>query len=1043
MKHWFNSLLVRIALIVALGSIISIFSLGIYVAVEQAELATQSAYQEAYLITSGLATAVASDVIVKNYAGIEQTVTQFTAYPNLKGLYVVNDQEHVIVQVKRDVTNGAWLITHGGQLALPHFDHFNSILKANHIITWVPIGGDRSPLGWVRSELSLEQVIKTQHHIFKQTAIFTVFTVMLFTLWLVLVLRRPILQIRRATQFAHTLPENSGQVLEQMSTTKELQQLVSALNSASKRLHHQDKELKMFNALIEHTDDPVYILDAEQGFKIIFVNEAACRHFGMSNALLTMKHARDLIVATDAKTLRRLWGKLKSDHHLTFISQHRILGDQFIPVEISANYINYDHRKLVIGYFRDISERLRIEQALHKESEKNFVMLRNASDGIHILDVDGNVIEASDSFCTMLGYTRDEIIGMNVAQWDALFDRDELKVKVKELFEYQRTVIFETRHRCKDGRIIDVEVSSLALELEGNPVLFNSSRDISERKWADQQLRIAAIAFESQEGIIVVDLDLKILRVNRSFTKITGYEEHDVIGKKPNILRSDRHDASFYKAMWKDINLTGVWQGEIWNRRKNGQVYLEYLTITNVQGPHGEVSNYVGTFVDAALRKEAVDKIERLAFYDSLTNLPNRLLLQERLKLALAASHRSGNWGGLMFIDMDNFKNLNDTLGHDMGDLLLKQVAQRLLSCVRETDTVARLGGDEFVIMLEDLCDRASEAATFAETIGHKLQAKLNQNYQLSIHEYRSTPSIGVTLFKGYEQSIDELLKQADIAMYQAKTSGRNALRFFDPKMQAEISVRVALEKELRLAITEKQFMLYYQAQLNDDEHIIGAEVLIRWQHPLRGFISPAEFIPLAEETGLILQIGQWVLETACQQLKLWQGRELTAQLQLAVNVSLRQFYQADFVEQVLQLVSTYHVNPELLKLELTESLVLDDVENTIAKMHALRAMGIQFSMDDFGTGYSSLSNLKRLPFNQLKIDQSFVRDIAHDEGDAVIVQTIIAMANKLGMEVIAEGVETQAQRLFLKNNGCLLFQGYLFSKPIPVDQFELLLTSV
>ena len=313
----------------------------------------------------------------------------------------------------------------------------------------------------------------------------------------------------------------------------------------------------------------------------------------------------------------------------------------------------------------------------------------------------------------------------------------------------------------------------------------------------------------------------------------------------------------------------------------------------------------------------------------------------------------------------------------------------------------------------------------------------------MSIHEYRSTPSIGVTLFKGYEQSIDELLKQADIAMYQAKTSGRNALRFFDPKMQAEISVRVALEKELRLAITEKQFMLYYQAQLNDDEHIIGAEVLIRWQHPLRGFISPAEFIPLAEETGLILQIGQWVLETACQQLKLWQGRELTAQLQLAVNVSLRQFYQADFVEQVLQLVSTYHVNPELLKLELTESLVLDDVENTIAKMHALRAMGIQFSMDDFGTGYSSLSNLKRLPFNQLKIDQSFVRDIAHDEGDAVIVQTIIAMANKLGMEVIAEGVETQAQRLFLKNNGCLLFQGYLFSKPIPVDQFELLLTSV
>ena len=355
MKRWLNSLLVRIGLIVALGSIISIFSLGIYVAVEQGELATQSAYQEAYLITSGLATAIASDVIVKNYAGIEQTVTQFTAYPNLNGLYVVNDRELVIVQVKRDLTNGAWLVAHGGLLALPHFDHFNSILKANHIITWVPIGGDRSSLGWVRSELSLDKVIETQLHIFKQTAIFTLFTVVLFTLWLVLVLRRPVLQIRRATRFAHALPENYGQVLEHMSSTTELQQLVSALNRASKKLHHQDKDLKMFNALIEQTDDPVYILDAEDDFRIIFVNEATCHHFGIANAELTMKHARDLIVESDPKKLRRLWEQLKKHSHLTFTSQHRITGDQLISVEISASYVHYDNRHLVIGYFRDIS----------------------------------------------------------------------------------------------------------------------------------------------------------------------------------------------------------------------------------------------------------------------------------------------------------------------------------------------------------------------------------------------------------------------------------------------------------------------------------------------------------------------------------------------------------------------------------------------------------------------------------------------------------------------------------------------------------------
>ena len=673
----------------------------------------------------------------------------------------------------------------------------------------------------------------------------------------------------------------------------------------------------------------------------------------------------------------------------------------------------------------------------------NLSIMRNARDGIHILDVDGNIIEASDSFCTMLGYTRDEIIGMNVVQWDALFDRDELKTKLREQFKHQHAVIFETRHRCKDSQIIDVEISGLVLELEGHQVLFNSSRDIGERKWADQQLRIAAIAFDSQEGIVVTDANMNILRVNSSFTKIAGYEEHEVVGCSPNILRSGRHETSFYDAMWKSINDTGAWQGEIWNRRKNGEIFLEYLTITEVKDQYDQLANYVATFVDVTLRKESVDKIQRLAFYDSLTELPNRALLQERLKLALAASHRSENWGALMFIDMDNFKTLNDTLGHDMGDLLLQQVAERLLSCVRDGDTVARLGGDEFVVMLENLSGQCSVAATFAETIGHKIQVKLNENYQLSIHEYRSTPSIGVTLFNGHVQTTDELLKQADIAMYQAKTSGRNALRFFDPKMQTDINARVTLEKELRLAITENQFMLHYQAQLNDDEQIIGAEVLIRWQHPLRGFISPAEFIPLAEETGLILIIGLWVLETACKQLKIWQASVHTEHLQLAVNVSSKQFYQTNFVEQVTQVLAEQQINPERLKLELTESLVLDDIEGTIVKMHALRAMGIHFSMDDFGTGYSSLSSLKKLPLNQLKIDQSFVRDITSDEDDAVIVQTIIAMANKLGMEVIAEGVETQAQRLFLKNNDCLLFQGYLFSKPIPVDQFERLLKSV
>jgi diguanylate cyclase (GGDEF)-like protein len=406
----------------------------------------------------------------------------------------------------------------------------------------------------------------------------------------------------------------------------------------------------------------------------------------------------------------------------------------------------------------------------------------------------------------------------------------------------------------------------------------------------------------------------------------------------------------------------------------------------------------------------------------------------------LVSSHRNGSKGAVLFIDMDNFKTLNDTLGHDLGDLLLKQVAGRLTACVREDDTVVRLGGDEFVVMLENLSGQTFEAATQAKTIGNKILNALNQDYRLNTYEYHSTPSIGITLIDGHEHSIEELLKQADIAMYQAKAAGRNALCFFDPQMQVRINSRAALESQLRTALAENQFILYYQPQVNHQHKIIRAEVLIRWQHPERGFVSPDDFIPLSEETGLILPIGQWVLETACARIKDWESDVHSQHLQLAVNVSARQFHQTNFVAQVCQVLEHSAINPNRLKLELTETLVLDNIEDTIHKMKTLRKIGVRFSMDDFGTGYSSLASLKKLPLDQIKIDQSFVRDIVTDPDDAVIVQTIIAMAHNLGMEVIAEGVETEAQRLFLEQHGCLLYQGYLFSKAIPLDEFELLL---
>ena len=607
---------------------------------------------------------------------------------------------------------------------------------------------------------------------------------------------------------------------------------------------------------------------------------------------------------------------------------------------------------------------------------------------------------------------------------------------------------FEWRHRRLDGQPFAAEVLLTRMEVGEDVFLQATVRDIGERKKIENELRIAAAAFESQEGMTVTDIDGTILRVNSAFTDITGYTAEEVVGNNPRLLQSGRHDAKFYAAMWENINRTGAWNGEVWNRRKNGEIYPEHLTITAVKTVDGDVSNYVATLTDITLTKASEDKIKHLAFYDPLTHLPNRRLLLDRLHQALVSSARSGQTGALLFIDLDNFKTLNDTLGHDIGDLLLQQVAIRLESCVREGDTVARLGGDEFVVILEDLSEHSIEAAAQTEAVGNKILATLDQPYQLATHEYHSTPSIGATLFNDdNRQPLDELMKQADLAMYQSKRAGRNTLRFFDPQMQETVDARAILEGELRKALVNGQFQLFYQIQMNGIRtdglrDPLGAEALIRWNHPERGVVLPGEFVPLLEETGLILPIGQWVLETACAQIKAWQQDARTRNFFLAINVSAKQFRQADFAEQVQAAVQRHNIDPQLLKLELTESLLLENTEDTITTMSALSEIGVQLSLDDFGTGYSSLQYLKRLPLNQLKIDQSFVCDLASDSSDRAIVRTIIAMAHSLNLNVIAEGVETEEQRKLLLENGCDHYQGYLFGKPVSIEEFDALLES-
>lgn len=563
------------------------------------------------------------------------------------------------------------------------------------------------------------------------------------------------------------------------------------------------------------------------------------------------------------------------------------------------------------------------------------------------------------------------------------------------------------------------------------------ARAVGALRESEADLRIAATAFESQEGMIITDVNGVIIRVNQAFTEITGYQAEEAVGQTPRLFKSDRHNKEFFRRMWETLHRTGGWQGEVWNQRKDGEVYPKWLTISAVRDSAGTVTHYIGTHYDMSERKRAEEKIHELAFFDQLTGLPNRTLLRDRLQQAMAASSRSGSYGALLFIDLDNFKTLNDTLGHDMGDMLLKQVAQRLTLCVREGDTVARLGGDDFVVVLAGLSQSDEDAAGTIETIAGTILSTLHQRHQLGDVAHQSSASIGATLFRGDAASIDDLMKQADLAMYKSKAAGRNLIRFFDPSLESAVNERAALEHDLRRAITEKQFLLHYQAQVVGTGRVTGAEVLLRWQHPARGIVSPNEFIPLAEETGLILPLGRWVLETACTQLAAWAGQPSMADLTVAVNVSADQFRQPDFVDQVLDVFKITGANPQRLKLELTENLLVHNVQEVVEKMHALKARGVSFSLDDFGTGYSSLSYLKRLPLDQLKIDQSFVRDVLTDPNDAAIARTIVALAQSLGLGVIAEGVETEAQREFLFATGCHAYQGYFFARPLPIAAFE------
>ncbi|NDU85749.1 MAG: EAL domain-containing protein [Ferrovum sp.] len=789
---------------------------------------------------------------------------------------------------------------------------------------------------------------------------------------------------------------------------------------------------------------PIGYLTLDHEGKIEEINLTGAKLLGVERAKL-IKRRFDLFIAS----------RDRENWHRHFISV--LLSDDIHTIEVKVERSNGSliHSRLECLHLErtgmesririaltDITENVLAYEAL-QESES---LLRGshtiAGLGSYVLNLRTGLWKSSAMLDHLLGI--DGTYDRTIAGWEVLIYPDDRKMMQdyfsNDVWGLGRPLDQEFRIiRQNDGaeRWLHGH-GKIEFDVHNAPVkLLGTIRDITDQKSADQQVRIAATAFESQEGMVITDAEGIILRVNQAYTLITGYPSEDLVGKSSWMLQSGRQDENFYKQIWKTVSLNGFWAGEVWNKRKNGDTYPGHLTITAVKSDMGKTTHYVGTLTDITLSKKASDEIKHLAYYDLLTHLANRRLLQDRLKQALVSSGRSSKQGALLFLDLDDFKTLNDTLGHDTGDMLLEQVARRIESCVREGDTVSRFGGDEFVVMLENLSEDTFDAALQTETIANKIMSALNQSYDLAGHDCRSTASIGAILFKNQDHSYEELLKRADIAMYQAKNTGRNRLCFFDQSMQDSVNARAALEIDLFKALELEQLQLYFQIQVDRAYLPTGAEALIRWIHPQRGLIYPAQFILLAEESELIMSIGKWVLNSACAQIHAWQKDAKTRDLVLAVNVSARQFHQADFAELVQSALLRYDIRPNLLKLEITESMLLEHVDGVITTMTALKEKGVLFSLDDFGTGYSSLQYLKKLPLDELKIDYSFIRDVVSDHNDKAIVSTIIAMAHSLDLQVIAEGVETKAQLDLLRESGCLNYQGYLFGKPLPVAEFE------
>jgi diguanylate cyclase (GGDEF)-like protein/PAS domain S-box-containing protein len=674
---------------------------------------------------------------------------------------------------------------------------------------------------------------------------------------------------------------------------------------------------------------------------------------------------------------------------------------------------------------------LESEVASREAREQLEMVVRGSPLAIYTRDIEGRLTSWNPAAEQMYGWRAEEVLGKPVPTVPP-GGEDESRRLRERVLGGENFVHADVKRMRRDGATIDVSATLAPLrDSEGKVRGYVAiAADISDRKRAEGSLRLSARVFDSSnDGIMITTPDATILAVNRAFTRITGYGAEEAIGKTPKLLQSGWQDTVFYQSMWEALLRTGYWRGEIWDRRKDGEMYAQWTSISAVKDEQGTVTHYVGVISDITARKVAEQRLDHLATHDPLTDLPNRTLFHERARRALMRATRSDEMVAVLFLDLDNFKNINDTLGHYVGDLLLQETARRLTECLRAHDTVSRQGGDEFTILLEDM-RKPEEAAAVAQ----KLLEALTRPFQLEGNEVFVTASLGINLCPGDADNLDDLLKNADVAMYHAKAAGRNSFRFYSSDLNAGARERLALETDLRKAIEREELLLHYQPQLDlRTGQVTGVEALLRWRHPERGLLTPGGFMPIAESSGLIVPIGEWVLEEACRQNKAWQRAGLRP-ITVAVNLSARQFQDGRFPGTIRAVLERAAMDPRFLDLELTETLLMHDIGATAKALHGLRELGVNLSIDDFGTGHSSLNYLKRFPVQRLKIDQSFVRSVDVDPEDAAIARAIISLGHGLGLRVIAEGVETEEQLLYVRSEGCDEVQGFHFSRPLPPD---------